>query len=680
MSATPLLPLRLLALAALLACAASLVTSSASARRSGSPSRFGTRTPSARPSQRSSPSTSTTFTRTRSVSTSASRLPTTSRSTRPSTSRSVAQSATPSGRASFIPSPAPCAAGSWGAPGACRPCPLGSFCPPDAAAPYACPAGRFGAAQGLETPDCSGACSAPPGYGCAAGSTSAANATMCQTGRYCPGGAPASALPCTTPALCTAPGLSAEPSCVWNVSILAGNGNRTPFVNGAGSLATFYLPGGVAEVPDGSGNVYAADSYNNVIRLVTPVGFVSTFATGFFRLLAVAVYPATGDIYAADQFNNRVSRTTTAGVTTTLAGGGGPALQDGVGTTSRFWAPRGIAVDSAGVVFVADGQNNCIRRINARGNVTTLAGNGSFAPFANGIGTTLVTFSLPTGVAVDTSGNVFVGDSGNYRVRLVTPLGNVSTFAGSGNAIFADGQGTAASFNSPYHLSFAPNGNLFVAEFNIHRIRMITPLGLVSTLFGGGTLFDGYGTTAKFVGPMGVAIGASGVVTIGGYSSYRMHRAECVLCPPGFFCPAGVPVPCSAGTYNALSGQTSAAACLPCAAGAWCAAGAAIGTPCPAGTFNARTGAATVAACLPCPGGHYCPLGTGSTALLACGVGNFCPDASSAPRPCPLQLPPTGGWGAQLVQGPAFVVETAHCLNHCYWNYTAGTDGLLSKC
>ena len=79
--------------------------------------------------------------------------------------------------------------------------------------------------------------------------------------------------------------------------------------------------------------------------------------------------------------------------------------------------------------------------------------------------------------------------------------------------------------------------------------------------------------------------------------------------------------------------------------------------------------------------GHFCPAGTASTAHLACGTGNYCPDGSAAPRPCPLQLPPTGGWGAQGVQGPAFVVETAHCLNHCFWNYSAGsTDGLLSKC
>ena len=98
-------------------------------------------------------------------------------------------------------------------------------------------------------------------------------------------------------------------------------------------------------------------------------------------------------------------------------------------------------------------------------------------------------------------------------------------------------------------------------------------------------------------------------------------------------------------------------------------------SPCAAGTVGAPGGP-----CAPCPGGHFCPAGTTSTARQACGRGSFCPDGSAAPRPCPIQLPPAGGWGAQLVQGPAFVIETAHCLNHCFWNFTAGADGLLSKC
>ena len=98
---------------------------------------------------------------------------------------------------------------------------------------------------------------------------------------------------------------------------------------------------------------------------------------------------------------------------------------------------------------------------------------------------------------------------------------------------------------------------------------------------------------------------------------------------------------------------------------------------CPAGTYSTSYDSAT---CSQCPGGHFCPAGTSYWARLNCGRGNFCPVGSSAPTPCPFQLPPTGGWGALQVQGLAFLVETASCLNHCFWNSTQSVDGMLSKC
>ena len=105
-------------------------------------------------------------------------------------------------------------------------------------------------------------------------------------------------------------------------------------------------------------------------------------------------------------------------------------------------------------------------------------------------------------------------------------------------------------------------------------------------------------------------------------------------------------------------------------------AGASNCTLCSAGKFTATTGSTS---CQKCPGGHFCPAGTSSWARLNCGRGNYCPDGSGAPTPCPYQVPPSGGWGALQVQGPAFLVETAHCLNHCFWNFTSG-DGMLSTC
>ena len=126
------------------------------------------------------------------------------------------------------------------------------------------------------------------------------------------------------------------------------------------------------------------------------------------------------------------------------------------------------------MVYVADSGNNRIRKITPLGAVTTLAGTGSFTPFSNGVGTSSATFYYPYGVAVDGSGNVYVGDSGNHRIRLILPNGTVSTFAGSVSASWADGTGTYAAFNDPRLLSFTANGNLLVADSANHRCLLYT--------------------------------------------------------------------------------------------------------------------------------------------------------------------------------------------------------------
>jgi hypothetical protein len=158
----------------------------------------------------------------------------------------------------------------------------------------------------------------------------------------------------------------------------------------------------------------------------------------------------------------------------------------------------------------------------------------------------------------------------------------------------------------------------------------------------------------------------------------RNSSSACLSCPAGKFNPtAGAScLNCPAGKYNPITGSTSVSFCLNCLFGSFSNAGASICTICPAGTYTPSIGSTS---CQRCPGGHYCPTNTSSWVRLNCGRGNYCPDGSGAPTPCPFQVPPTGGWGALQVQGPAFLVETAHCLNHCFWNFTSG-DGVLSKC
>ena len=149
------------------------------------------------------------------------------------------------------------------------------------------------------------------------------------------------------------------------------------------------------------------------------------------------------------------------------------------------------------------------------------------------------------------------------------------------------------------------------------------------------------------------------------------YVCEGMWCPAGFICISGAASPCPAGSFCPYATNASL-----CSSGSFSNAGASTCTLCPAGTFTSATGSTS---CQQCPGGHYCPAGTSSWARLNCGRGNYCPDGSGSPTPCPYQVPPTGGWGALQVQGPAFLVETARCLNHCFWNFTSG-DGMLSKC
>ena len=372
--------------------------------------------------------------------------------------------------------------------------------------------------------------------------------TLCSPGTFCLGGAvPARA--CITPANCVAPGLRAEPPCVWNVTTLAGSGSTAPFADGL--RATFSSPSGVAA--DASGIVYVADFSNHRIRAVAPSGLVSTLAgsgtaawadgTGtaasYNNPYGVATYPGSGTLYVADFNNNRIRMLTPSGVTTTVAGSATIAWADGQGTSARFYRPAGLAVDSAGTVFVADSGNHRIRKVSPLGAVTTLAGSTSSTPFANGVGSS-ATFSNPRGVAVDPSGNVFVGDTDNNRIRHIRPDGTVTTLAGSGSLIWADGTGTSAALARPQHLFLAGNGNILVADTGGSRVRMITPLGEVTTVAGDnvGSFVDGYGTASLFNAPIGVTVSTAGTVFIGDTTNSRIRALTCEPCPASYSCSA----------------------------------------------------------------------------------------------------------------------------------------------
>jgi streptogramin lyase len=312
------------------------------------------------------------------------------------------------------------------------------------------------------------------------------------------------------------------------VTTLAGSADYTGSTDGTGTAARLNVEEGVAL--DSAGNIYVADSGNNTIRMITPAGVVSTLAgmagtagtsdgTGtaaqFIFPTGIAV-DNSGSVYVADAVNNTIRKITSGGVVTTLAGSAGFAgAVDGIGTAAEFSLPTDVAVDSSGNVYVTDSNGSTIRKITSTGSVTTLAGTAGVKGNLDGIGTA-AQFNTPQGLSVDSSGNVYVADTYNNTIRMITAAGVVTTLAGSPNGIgYLDGTGGAARFNLPRRPALDSAGNLYVADTGNNVIRKITPAGVVTTL--AGTWYagskgdsDGKGMAARFNEPQGVAVDGSG--------------------------------------------------------------------------------------------------------------------------------------------------------------------------
>ncbi len=243
---------------------------------------------------------------------------------------------------------------------------------------------------------------------------------------------------------------------------------------------------------------------------------------------AAVALDGAGLVYVADASSNTIRRITPAGIATILAGSSGAAgSADGTGPAARFNQPGGIAVDGSGTLYVADTGNATIRRITAGGAVTTLAGSPSVRGSADGTGAS-ASFSSPTGMAVDAAGTVFVADTFNATIRRVTAAGAVTTVAGAaGQRGEADGAGGAARFNQPSGIAVDGAGNLFVADTFNHTIRRIAPDGTVTTLAGSAGIagaVDLTGINALFNQPAGVAAGAAGTVYVADTGNGTVRR------------------------------------------------------------------------------------------------------------------------------------------------------------
>lgn len=318
----------------------------------------------------------------------------------------------------------------------------------------------------------------------------------------------------------------------YGFSTIAGFAKSKGYINASGSSARFDRPWGIALGSDG--DIYIAEANNDTIRKVTATGMVSTFAgtkqTTYSDLVdgvgenarfnsprGMAV-DASGTLYVADSENHAIRKITTNGSVTTLAGDyRNFGSRDGTGTAARFFYPFAVAVDSIGNVYVADEGNYLIRKITPDGVVTTLAGSAKEGGSQDGFGSA-ARFYYPEGIAVDSQDNILVADTSNHTIRKITPDGMVSTLAGkAGTQGRLDGIGDAARFNKPTGITVDADDNLFVTDAYGQTIRKVSSNGTVSTLAGkyaDGDASDGIGKEAGFFNPTGIAVDANGTLFV----------------------------------------------------------------------------------------------------------------------------------------------------------------------
>lgn len=275
-------------------------------------------------------------------------------------------------------------------------------------------------------------------------------------------------------------------------------GNNTFGFSGDGGLATAAeLNGPMGIFVDAAGNIYVADIGNQRIRRINTNGIISTFAgngeLGFsgdgglatsaeFDDIAGICGDIWGNIYVADEFNNRIRKISAAGIITTVAGSAirGYSGDGGLAIKAELYYPSGVAVDSAGDVFIADESNNCIRKVNAQGIITTIAGNGTPGFSGDGGLAVLSELSNPAGIGIDNKGNIYITDGFNSRIREINTNGFISTIAGNGIAGYTGigDSATLAELYNPVSIMADTSGNLYFAnEFNnyVQKLSLLPP-------------------------------------------------------------------------------------------------------------------------------------------------------------------------------------------------------------
>jgi len=298
-------------------------------------------------------------------------------------------------------------------------------------------------------------------------------------------------------------------------------------------LAGVYFPTSMAF--DSASNLYITEAYSSRVRKVTPSG-IATFVAGTgtpgfsgdggpaaaaqLRNPFDIAIDAAGNLYIADAGNSRIRRVTTNGIISTVAGNGDPGFSGDRGPAVRAQLnnPRGIALDAAGNVYIADTGNGRIRKVSTKGEIATIAGtsgNGLPANLGDGGPAIEARLRTPYGLAADAAGNVYFSDMGAGRVRKIAADGKITTVAGTGTRGFSGdgGPATAAQLNSPLGVALDSAGNLYISDAASFRVRQVSPEGTISTIAGIGTRGsrgDGdSATSAQLDSPLRAAIGPS---------------------------------------------------------------------------------------------------------------------------------------------------------------------------
>ena len=327
-----------------------------------------------------------------------------------------------------------------------------------------------------------------------------------------------------------------------NITTVAGTGTSGFSGDGAAAVAAqLNRPGGLAL--DGSGNLYIADTSNNRIRKVDSSGNISTVAGGGSSLgdggAATAArlngpqgvaLDGSGNLYIADTLNQRIRKVDSSGNISTVAGTGTAGFSgDGAAATAaQLSNPQGVAVDGSGNLYIGDRDNQRIRKVDSAGNISTVAGTGTRGFSGDGAAATAARLSWPSGVAVDGSGNLYITDRLNHRIRKVDSAGNISTVAGTGRQGFSgDGAAaTAAQLSNPEDVTLDGSGNLYIADFWNQRIRKVDSAGNISTVAGGAVGDGGAAVAARLIYPRDVAPDGSGNLYIADNSNHRIRKVD----------------------------------------------------------------------------------------------------------------------------------------------------------